>query len=41
MPEDGPTPERILEIGQGFWASKTLMSATKLGVFTELDRNGS
>jgi phospholipid N-methyltransferase/predicted transcriptional regulator len=35
-----PTPERILEIGQGFWASKTLMSATELGVFTELDRNG-
>lgn len=40
MPDHGPTPERILEIGQGFWASKTLMSATKLGVFTELDRNG-
>lgn len=35
-----PTPERILEIGQGFWASKTLMSATELGVFTELERNG-
>lgn len=40
MPEDSPTPERILEMGQGFWASKTLMSATQLGVFTELDRNG-
>lgn len=40
MPNEGPTPERILEIGQGFWASKALMSATTLGVFTELDRNG-
>ncbi|SER37874.1 methyltransferase [Natrinema salaciae] len=40
MTVDSPNPERILDIGQGFWASKTLMSATKLGVFTELDRNG-
>jgi phospholipid N-methyltransferase len=40
MPKDDPTPERILEIGQGFWASKTLSSATTLGVFTQLDRDG-
>jgi DNA-binding Lrp family transcriptional regulator len=40
MSTDSPTPERILEMGQGFWASKALMSATKLGVFTELERNG-
>lgn len=40
MPENGPTPEQILEIGQGFWAAKALLSATKLGVFTELDRKG-
>lgn len=40
MPEHGPTPERILEIGLGFWAAKALMSAITLGVFTELDRNG-
>lgn len=40
MPEEGPTPERIMEIGHGFWAAKTLMSGVKLGVFTELDRNG-
>jgi 2-polyprenyl-3-methyl-5-hydroxy-6-metoxy-1,4-benzoquinol methylase len=40
MPKDGATPERILEMGQGFWVSKTLLSAVKLGVFTELDRNG-
>ena len=31
-----PTPERILEIGMGFWASKTLLSAVELGVFTAL-----
>lgn len=40
MPTSSPTPERVLEIGQGFWASKTLMSAIKLGVFTQLDHNG-
>jgi phospholipid N-methyltransferase len=40
MPENAPKPERILEVGQGFWAAKALLSATKLGVFTELDRNG-
>ena len=40
MHTDEPTPERILELGQGFWASKTLLTATSLGVFTELDRRG-
>ena len=40
MPADGPTPEHIMEIGHGFWASKTLLSAVKLGVFTEIDRSG-
>ncbi len=30
------TPEGILQIGLGFWASKTLLSAVELGVFTEL-----
>lgn len=40
MREHEPTPERILKIGQGFWAAKVLTTATKLGVFTELDRNG-
>jgi hypothetical protein len=30
------TPERILQIGMGFWASKTLLSAVELGLFTEL-----
>jgi len=30
------TPERILQTGLAFWASKTLLSAIELGVFTEL-----
>src|SRR5262245_26798446 len=29
-------PDRILQTGFGFWASKTLLSAVELGVFTEL-----
>lgn len=31
-----PAPDRILEIGMGFFASKTLLSAVELGLFTEL-----
>jgi hypothetical protein len=31
-----PTPERILQTGFAFWASKTLLSAIEMGVFTEL-----
>lgn len=30
------TPEHILHTGMAFWASKTLLSAVELGVFTEL-----
>ena len=30
------TPEPILQLGLGFWASKTLLSAVELGVFTQL-----
>ncbi len=33
---DQPTPEHIMQIGFGFWASKTLLSAVEMGVFTEL-----
>ena len=29
-------PGRILQIGMGFWASKALLSAVELGLFTEL-----
>jgi len=30
------TPSAIMELGLGFWASKTLLSAIELGLFTEL-----
>jgi SAM-dependent methyltransferase len=30
------TPDAILQLGLGFWGSKTLLSAVELGVFTEL-----
>jgi hypothetical protein len=32
------TPDTILQTGLAFWASKTLLSAIELGVFTELAR---
>jgi O-methyltransferase/methyltransferase family protein len=32
------TPEPLLQLGLGFWASKTLLSAVELGLFTELAR---
>ena len=32
------TPDAIMQIGLGFWASKTLLSAIELGVFTHLAR---
>ncbi len=31
-----PGPDRILELGLGFWGAKALLSAVELGVFTEL-----
>ncbi len=31
-----PTPERLMQLGLGFWQSKTLLSALELGVFSEL-----
>lgn len=31
-----PSPERLLQLGMGFWASKTLLSAVELGVFSHL-----
>jgi hypothetical protein len=33
---DAPSPEKILQTGMGFWASKTLLSAIEMGVFTTL-----
>ena len=35
-----PSPSRIMEVGLGFWPSKTLLSAVELDLFTELG-NGS
>src|SRR5262252_1678505 len=33
-----PSPEHILQTGLAFWASKTLLSAVEMEVFTELAR---
>jgi hypothetical protein len=35
-----PTPEAIMKLGSGFWASKTLLSAIELGLFSELASAG-
>lgn len=32
------TPDSIMQLGLGFWASKTLLSAIEIGVFTELGK---
>lgn len=32
------TPDNIMQLGLGFWASRTLLSAVELGLFTELAR---
>ncbi len=34
--QDQPNPGKILQTGLAFWASKTLLSAVELGLFTEL-----
>ncbi|GAU65797.1 putative O-methyltransferase [Streptomyces sp. NBRC 110611] len=39
MSRPQPSPDRILQIGMGFQASKTLLSAIELGVFTELAKS--
>ena len=36
MTNNEPTPDAILQLGLGFWASKTLLSAVQLGLFTTL-----
>ena len=40
MNGDQPNPEAILQLGTAFWASKTLLSAIELGLFTELAASG-
>lgn len=32
------SPDKILQTGLAFWASKTLLSAIEMGLFTELSR---
>jgi hypothetical protein len=34
IPETEVTPDHIMQIGMGFWASKAVLSAVELGVFT-------
>lgn len=36
MTKDEPAPDAILQLGFGFWASKALLTAVQLGVFTTL-----
>jgi hypothetical protein len=38
---DHPTPEKILQTGLAFWASKALLSAVEMGLFTELAAHGA
>jgi SAM-dependent methyltransferase len=38
MPQVDPSPAGILQVGLAFWASKALLTATELGLFTELAR---
>ena len=36
MAKERLTPAKIMQLGTGFWSSKTLLSAIELGLFTEL-----
>lgn len=36
MATRGVNPSKIMQLGMGFWASKTFLSAIELGLFTEL-----
>jgi O-methyltransferase domain/Dimerisation domain len=38
MTNEPTTPDAILQLGLGFWASKALLSAVELGLFTALGR---
>lgn len=38
--EHGPNPSKIMQIGTGFFATKTLLSAVELGLFTRLAGGG-
>ena len=34
-----PQPDHILQVGLGFWASKTLLSAVEMELFTDLAKH--
>lgn len=36
--KDAVVPDHVMQLGMGFWASKTVLSAVELGLFTELAR---
>ncbi len=36
MSEQKVDPSKIMQIGMGFWASKTLLTAVNMGLFTHL-----
>jgi hypothetical protein len=36
----GPNPEAILQLGLGFWGSKTMLSAVELDMFSKLAKSG-
>src|SRR6266511_3539808 len=36
---EDPTPDQIMQVGLGFWASKTLLSAVEMELFTELAKH--
>lgn len=36
----GPTPDAIMQLGMGFWGSKTLLSAVEMGLFSLLASAG-
>jgi precorrin-6B methylase 2 len=36
---EDPTPDHIMQVGLGFWASKTLLSAVEMELFTQLARH--
>jgi hypothetical protein len=38
--QGAPTPDAIMQLGTAFWASKTLLSAVELGLFSELAAAG-
>jgi predicted O-methyltransferase YrrM len=36
--ENHPDPSKIMQVGMGFWASKTLLTAVNMGLFTQLSQ---